>query len=675
MSSLSILFLEDQQVCAVKTQDDLAAAKADANLSFEVTHVATLRQALAALAEREFDAILSDLSVPDSHGTETVRSLRQANADCPIVALTAQDSTRHMLACLRAGADDYLVKGQSPSSLVVRALLNAIERRRTRSRLRSAQAKAEAIVNAVLDAVLTFESAGEITSVNPGVARMYGYRPEQLLGQNLSLLTPPPLRDAQLLRLQRLVETSESEGPQRWEDEGLHQAGHTFPINCTYREITDGAKTRTFCAVIRDTSEEKTRMREIREACERAEAATKAKSEFLANMSHELRTPLTAILGFAESLLIDQQSQSEEEFVESVRTILRNGEHLTGLINDILDLAKIEAGRYSVVAEPCSPYQLTNDVLKLMEVRSMAKRLPLVAEWSDVLPRQITIDETRLRQVLINLVGNAIKFTDKGQVAVSLRYAAPPDGTPTLIWEVTDTGIGMTPDACEKIFEPFVQADKKTSHRFGGTGLGLTITKRLVGMMGGDLSVSSVPGQGSTFTVTFPLPVADAALVALTELSAAPEPPRAVENAGARPDKAPLNCRVLLAEDGLDNQRLISFILRKHGATVDIADNGAIACEKVREAVSAGLPYDVILMDMQMPVLDGYGAARQLRADGCRRPIIALTANAMKGDREQCLQAGCTDYATKPIDRDALLELVAQCARIESTTTDDSLAK
>ncbi len=667
MTAISILHLEDQKVCALKTRDDLASAKADANLSFEVTHVESLAKAIDVLNNQQFDAILADLSVPDSHGTKTVGALRKAHPTCPIVAFTAEDSTRHMLSCLREGADDYLVKGQAPSSAVVRALLNAIERRKTRSRLRSAQAKAAAIVNAVDDTIVTFDESGTIRSANPGVEKMFGYRPDEVVGENLAMLSPPQFA-ANTRQMQKLVSAQGADGEAiRWDSEGVHSSGLTFAINCTFCEITDGAANRTYCAIYRDTSEEKARMIEVEEARKRAEAATQAKSDFLASMSHELRTPLTAILGFAESLLLDHHSK-DPNFVDSVRTILRNGEHLTGLINDILDLAKIEAGRMSVVAEPCSPYLLTTDVKKLLNVRAEKKSLSLTIDWPEQLPREIVIDRTRVRQVLINLVGNSIKFTESGKVTIALEFAEAAGAPPALIWRVTDTGVGMTEEACARIFEPFVQAEKNTSHKFGGTGLGLAITKSLVHMMGGEISVTSRPGEGSTFTVVFPLLDQDIDVTTMSALANADQSDSAADRAKKVNTADSLQgIKILLAEDGVDNQRLVSFILKKHGAAVDVVENGALAFDKATEAKAAGEPYNVVLMDMQMPVLDGYGATRKLRSHGYEGPIVALTAHAMKGDRDACLEAGCNEYATKPIDRDVLVRTVAEQAIPELT--------
>jgi CheY-like chemotaxis protein len=396
-----------------------------------------------------------------------------------------------------------------------------------------------------------------------------------------------------------------------------------------------------------------------------AEAANAAKSEFLANMSHEIRTPMTAILGFAE-VLLEQLTAPDQ--VDALRTIRRNGHYLLGLINDILDLSKIEAGKLTLESIATAPAQLVRDVLELLRIRAAEKNLSLQARFEGPIPELIQTDPTRLRQILINLASNAIKFTQQGGVTIGVRLLN--DGEqPWLRFDITDTGIGMTPEQAARIFHPFVQADTSTTRRFGGTGLGLAISRRLVEMLGGEISFTTAPGHGSTFTVTIPtgslhdvrcwqpdhrpapLPVATAAPTS----AAAPSPGLS---------QAPLEGRrILLAEDGPDNQRLIALLLRKSGAEVELAENGQQARDKALAAAAQGRPFDVILMDMQMPVLDGYDATRQLRQGGYTAPILALTAHAMSGDRQHCLDAGCDDYAAKPVDRKQLMDVVVQwCA-------------
>ncbi|NQU20634.1 MAG: response regulator, partial [Candidatus Nealsonbacteria bacterium] len=385
-----------------------------------------------------------------------------------------------------------------------------------------------------------------------------------------------------------------------------------------------------------------------------AEAATREKSNFLANMSHEIRTPMTAILGCVDLLL--EGDLSEEEQTTNAAVVRRNGKLLLELINNVLDLSKLESGKLVEESMDCSLFEIVDDVTSLLRVKAVDKGLELIVEFAYPLPQRIRTNPIRLRQILVNLVDNALKFTERGSVRIAVRYEQDTVG-PRLHFAVTDTGIGMTAQQQAKIFQPFTQADETTTRRFGGTGLGLTISKRLTHMLGGDIQLQSTPGLGTTFTATiFPGLLHDVPM-----LSAGPKPaaPSAEATGNARQWKQTLCGRVLFAEDGPDNQRLIGLILKKAGLDVDLAENGRIACEKVFAAAARGEPYDLVLMDMQMPEMDGYEATRQIRQHGFSGPIMALTAHALAGDREKCLQAGCDGYATKPIDRNVLLEAVS----------------
>ncbi len=390
----------------------------------------------------------------------------------------------------------------------------------------------------------------------------------------------------------------------------------------------------------------------IEEQRDAAEAANRSKSEFLANMSHELRTPMTAILGFADVLL---EHPSENLVVESGQIIKRNGEYLLNLINDILDLAKIEASKRSIERVVCSPLQMAADTISLMKVRADAKRLPLTLDVRENLPERIITDPTCLRQILVNLIGNAIKFTEVGSVRVVARMDTSSDGDAWLRIDVSDTGIGMSKEQIAQLFQPFSQVDASAHRRFGGTGLGLAISKRLAEMLGGDISVTSDLGSGSTFSVCIAAGQPDGA-----RLVENPSGKIADRQSPAAGGQRNLNCRILLAEDCPDNQRLIALVLRKAEAEVVMAENGKITIDLALAALQAGSPFDAILMDMQMPVMDGYEATKKLRDVGYNRPIIALTANAMVGDRQACLDAGCDDYIVKPIDQNQLLETVAK---------------
>jgi signal transduction histidine kinase/CheY-like chemotaxis protein len=391
----------------------------------------------------------------------------------------------------------------------------------------------------------------------------------------------------------------------------------------------------------------------LREAKDKAEAANRVKSEFLANMSHELRTPMTAILGFADILL---EGMTKEGATEACHIIKRNGEHLLTVINDILDLSKIEAGKNELDIERCSPRELVADVIGTMQLRADSKGLPLSVEYLNDIPPEIATDPLRLRQILINLVGNAVKFTEKGSIRVVVQQEGETDGCGKLRFDVIDTGIGIADDHTAKLFQPFSQVDSSTQRRFGGTGLGLAISKRLAMMLGGDIAVSSVFGKGTTFSLT----------IEMSPLNDVPPPQPsahvAEQSTAAEGDPSKLNCRILLAEDGLDNQRLISFLLEKVGAEVVVAEDGQKAVDLVGCEDGTDQGFDLILMDMQMPVMDGYEATRRLRAGGYRGPIIALTAHAMKEARQKCMNAGCDNYLAKPINRASLLQIVGMYA-------------
>jgi signal transduction histidine kinase/DNA-binding NarL/FixJ family response regulator len=402
---------------------------------------------------------------------------------------------------------------------------------------------------------------------------------------------------------------------------------------------------------------------------EGAEAANFAKSEFLAHMSHEIRTPMTAILGFANILAEDLV---EPEKIEAAATITRNGEYLLNIINDILDLSKIDAAKLDVKREPCSPWHIVAEVFSLMRVRAAAKGIELIVEHKGSIPETILTGPVRLRQILINLVGNAIKFTEIGSVRLETQLVRGKTGEPQLRFDVIDTGIGIPQEGINNLFKPFTQINSLSSEKDPGTGLGLIISQRLAELLGGTITVASAPGKGSTFSVTIQTGPLDGVKMLEHPGEILPRP----DALGRETVKhsISLHGRVLLAEDGPDNQRLIAFLLKKAGADVTIAENGQVALDKVME-VSAkanqwqdhgtAAPFDVILMDMQMPVMDGYEATRRLRQMGYKGAIVALTAYAMSTDRQKCLDAGCNDYAIKPITPYTLLKTLARHMRTQ----------
>lgn len=388
----------------------------------------------------------------------------------------------------------------------------------------------------------------------------------------------------------------------------------------------------------------------LQAARRQAEAANQSKSEFLANMSHEIRTPMTAILGYTD--LVAERVE-DEQALEHLDTIRRNSQFLVDIINDILDLSKIEAGKLEVYREWFNPVQLVEEVRSIMAVRASEADLQFDVRYQGRLPARVNSDPKRLKQILINLVGNAIKFTSQGSVSVIVSCVpVSQGGHGKLRFAIVDTGIGMTAEQQRRIFEAFSQADSSVSRRYGGTGLGLVITRRLTAMLGGEIELVSEPNRGSTFTVS--IDAGDLRDVELVQ----PQSVAGVTMADPSADPATLNCRVLVVDDRREIRFLSKQLLTRAGAEVSEAEDGLVAVEQVTQALSAGQPPDLILLDMQMPNLDGYQTARRLRKLNFQQPIIALTADAMQGDMRRCLRAGCNDYLSKPIDARQLIEMV-----------------
>lgn len=388
----------------------------------------------------------------------------------------------------------------------------------------------------------------------------------------------------------------------------------------------------------------------LESAVQTANKANKAKSTFLANMSHEIRTPLTAIIGYAEVSL--DSNQTIEERSTALKTIVRSGNHLLNIINDILDFTKVEAGQLDVEFMSVELFQLVLDVESLMRPQAEKKGLEFNVLYDFPLPIKFGTDPVRLKQILLNLCSNAIKFTDQGSVAITISCDS---NSRTMAFAVKDTGIGMTDEQLKKLFKPFQQADSSITRRFGGTGLGLSLSKRLVETLGGAINVTSEPGKGSKFSLTIDTgPLANTQFVhSLKQIVNTPEVDTSIT------DEKALSGSVLLAEDNVTNQQLLSLFLRKMGAEVSIAENGDIAVKMATQT-----HYDLIYMDMQMPVLSGVDAVKKLREQGYEEPIVALTANVTTEDKMTCINAGCNDFLTKPIPRQKLYSMTSKYLQI-----------
>jgi PAS domain S-box-containing protein len=493
--------------------------------------------------------------------------------------------------------------------------------------------------------------------INETLAKINGFSKEEHLGRTANELFPglydqlEPIYD-QVFRTRQPVLNQEVVGTTPASEQPRTWLASYFPLEPDGEDgATDRKSISAVAAIVQDITERKEQEKRLLESEQMALAANQAKSEFLANMSHEIRTPMAAILGYADVLLGHLKDPDNRNCVLIIK---RNGEHLLELIKDILDLSRIEAGKLDVVLEPTPLPQLVADIQSLMAVRAEEKQVHFDISFEGRVPREIQTDPTRLRQVLINLIGNAIKFTDEGQVLLKVKFIA--GASPPLIeFAIEDTGIGMTEEQQERIFKPFSQGDSSVTRKFGGSGLGLAISQRLVQMLDGEMDLESEPQKGSTFYVRLPVSsIEDIELVtpSLVVRDTEPEAPLA---------EAPsLSCRVLVVDDRRDVRHISQHFLEKAGARVSTAEDGQQGIAAALEARDSGAPFDLIVMDMQMPNVDGLQATSELRSAGIDWPIIALTADAMKGDRDRCLNGGCDDYLAKPIDQGQLVSMVGK---------------
>jgi PAS domain S-box-containing protein len=580
----------------------------------------------------------------------------------------------------------FVHDGSGVPTGIVGVTRDITDRRRADEALRKSEQRYRLLAETTSDWVWEVDKCGVYTYSSPKIRGWLGYEPEEILGKTPFDLMPPE----EGVRVAKLFSAIAANHPPfvGLQSVMLHKNGSRVIVETSgvplfnaagefigYQgcdcDVTDRKRAeqelKDYSAALEQTN------KSLETYYAAAQAATKAKSEFLANMSHEIRTPMTAILGFTDVLLGSLHSPDD---VEAAETIKRNGMYLLNLINDILDLSKIEAGRLETERTSFSPATIVAEVVSLMRPRAAAKQLQLDVQCIGPEPEAIQSDPIRLRQILINLIGNAIKFTETGNVCVAGCLMKQESGRAKMRFEIADSGIGMTREQVSHLFQPFAQGDPTTSRRFGGTGLGLVISKRLAEILGGDIAVSSTPGQGSTFSLTVDAGPIDQMWIAPHPITA-PAPQKRDEQRLLSPKR--IRGHILLAEDGLDNQRLVSLILKTAGAEVTLADNGQIAVALALSAARDAPPFDLILMDMQMPVTDGYDATRNLRAKGLTTPIIAITAHAMSGDQQKCIEAGCDDYISKPVDRNALLAMVsmylAKAASVPDSWRDESLTQ
>ncbi len=535
-------------------------------------------------------------------------------------------------------------------------IVDLSERKRIEERLRKSEQRLLALVDSLDDVVVEMDERGTFLDIWARSDDLLPRPKDEMIGQNIATILGNEITQSYLDKLRAALETGRSQEFEYSFQRSKDPQGVLHWVMARFHPTRSGdAAKKTACLVISEITARKQAEEDLRTAKEAAEAANVAKSEFLANMSHEIRTPMNGILGTLE-LVLDTPLNCEQR--ECLGMAKMSADSLLGILSDILDLSKVEARKLDLNLEEFRLRETVEGAVKILASRAREKSLALTCEIEDSVPDALTGDEMRLRQVVQNLIGNAIKFTNSGKVEVRVSLESRAKESAQLHFVVRDSGIGIAPDKQKRIFEPFVQADGSMTRRFGGTGLGLTISSHLVDMMGGRIWVESTPGQGSQFhfTAVFAAPIKN-----VTPITRA-----AVVTPTVQRRKDLRGLRILLAEDNLVNQRVAARILEKHGHQVTVAANGREALNLLERRT-----FDMVFMDVQMPEMNGLEATEVIRKNellsGDHVPIIALTAGAMGGDREKCLAAGMDDYLAKPFQTGVLMDILeAHAPRMQS---------
>ncbi len=631
---------------------------------------------MSLLPHYDFAMILLDVQMPGMDGFETASHIRETHGcgDIPIIFVTAiNKDDSYVMHGYDVGAVDYLFKPFEPSLLKAKVavfvdlytknrqlreqagLIGQIRERereheRTRMELESLR-RYQNLANAIPHLLWKTDAFGALLYCNSG---WRSYTGTDLLDSAdnkwRDSIEPDDLKH--LLKI--------------WLD--AMKTGSSFDMECRIMrfdgvwrwhwlkavpEKDEQSSVISWIGTCTDIHDRKLFEQSSIEARELAESANKAKTYFLANMSHEIRTPLSAILGFSELLL--QEDQDAAERLKYVSVIRNNGKQLLKIIDEVLDISKIEAGRLEVESVEIDTPAFFHEIFLSFRLKAQEKGLAFSMIPLNAFPKKIYTDPVRLRQILANIISNAIKFTNEGRVDAQVEWRASRNSEPAkFVIDVSDTGVGIDEQSVSKLFNAFVQGDPSTTRRFGGTGLGLALSRRLARALGGDIRILSTSSKGSTFRIEVAIPLYSEESFTLS-FSDSEQAEISIPSNHKVLDKT---IHVLLAEDVVENQVLISRLLGEAGIEVDVASNGIEAIEMAKSH-----DYDVVLMDIQMPDLDGYQATLSLRQDGYQRPIIALTAHALTEERQRCLSVGCNDHLTKPIDRFALLESVNRYAR------------
>ena len=666
MTNMRIMVVEDEGIVAMDLRNRLR------RLGYEVPAIISSgEEAIKKAGELPLDLVLMDINLNRKmDGIEAAQQIHD-RFDIPVVYLTAYSDEKTLERANVTEPFGYIMKPFEDRELHV-AIRIAIYKHRADGRIKESEEKYRQLVESANSIILRIETSGVITFINRFAQDFFGYDEEEILGKN-AVGTIIPEIESTGRNLKTMIEDI-GLNPDRYVNnlnENICRNGSRVWIAWTNRPIRDdaGQITEILC-IGNDVTERKHAEEELHRAKERAESATRAKSEFLANMSHEIRTPLNGIIGIVELLMDTNLNPEQHEYAEIA---CKSGETLLSIINDILDFSKIEARKLEMEIMDFDLCSALKESMDLLAISAHEKGLALVSHIEPEVPSLLRGYPVRLRQILVNLGSNAVKFTASGEIVIRVRLEHEDERSVTLRFSVSDTGIGIPANQQDILFTPFTQIDGSAKRKYGGTGLGLAISKQLAELMGGSIGLESKEGEGSTFWFTIVLEKQSAMSESAEDLAEIQQANgtdlggRIKEVARERSNAWPTisedvksKIRILLAEDNTINQRVARAMLRKMGLQADIVANGQ---EVIRELQS--IPYDLILMDCQMPDIDGFEATRLIRRGASEVlnpgvPIIAMTASTMQGDRERCINAGMSDFIAKPVQMGELMNILAR---------------
>lgn len=629
---IRILTIEDSEIDTELTMQELK----DSGLAITYLRVDTEEEMRSALALSEWDIILCDYGMPRFDAYGALQVVKQSELDIPFVVLSGTIGEENLIRLMKYGCHDCVMKYNLKRlpTVVARELRDAAIRRENRA-MKERLEKFELLVRYAKDPMLFVDETGRIIEVNHACETVYGYSREELLE-----LTVMDLRRDDAVNIKAQMEAAQ-QGGVLFETVHYSKEGVAIPVEVRSQGAVILGRT-TLLSIVRDITDRKRLEQRLLAAKEHAEAASKSKSSFLANMSHEIRTPLNGIIGMTELLILTELSQEQQEYMGMVKL---SSQSLLRVVNDILDYSRLEVEKMSLTHQPFQLRQTVASVQDLFLVTALQRGIALETFVEGSVEDLLVGDAIRIKQILSNIIGNAVKFTESGGVTMRVSQLPSQDDRVCLRFSIKDTGIGISEANLNQLFQSFYQVDNSLVRRHGGSGLGLSIAKGLVEQMGGDMRCTSQEGVGTEFIFT----------LMLERSHEIPEPEPVLET-GVATDRVArlLPAHILLVEDDVTSRAVAKLLLERSGYRVSVATDGEEACRKAIEGT-----FDLVLMDISLPKLDGYAAVKCIREAGkMDLTIVAMTAYALSGDRERCLEAGMNDYLSKPVSRVALTAML-----------------